>query len=354
MIVDLYVEGRAPARDRRGSRRCCSRLRARDAVRRRAARGTRLVTLQRPVRRRPPGEPAEDRLLPRGLGGAGLLARSTWTTAALLRGEFFTLLLFSLLGMMVMICASSFLTLYLGLELMSLCLYALVALNRDSARVDRGGDEVLRARRAVLGPAALRHVDDLRRDRLAELTRGRAQAMRLAASSADRDLLVFGLVFVVAGLAFKLGVVPFHMWIPDVYHGAPTPVTLIIGSGAEARRLRDGDPPAGERAAGPRAPTGSRCSRCSRALDGDRQHHRDRADRTSSACSPTRRSRTWASCCSACSRASRRQLVQPPDAYSAALFYMIIYALMTLGAFGMLLSSRAPASSARTSTTSRA
>ena len=69
----------------------------------------------------------------------------------LLRGEFFTLLLFALLGMMVMISANSFLTVYLGLELLSLCLYAMVALNRDSARLDRGGDEVLRARRAASG-----------------------------------------------------------------------------------------------------------------------------------------------------------------------------------------------------------
>ena len=148
----------------------------------------------------------------------------------LLRGEFLALLLFALLGMMVMICATSFLTLYLGLELMSLCA---VRDGGAAARLGarhRGGDEVLRAGRARLGPAALRHVDDLRRHRHAAAARGRGQAAALAGNVADQRFLVFGLVFVVAGIAFKLGVVPFHMWIPDVYHGAPTAVTLFIGS----------------------------------------------------------------------------------------------------------------------------
>ena len=80
----------------------------------------------------------------------------------MLSGEFYHLSLFALLGMMMMISANNFLTVYLGLELMSLSLYAMVALNRDGG-LHRGGDEVLRARRAGLGPAAVRHVDDVRR-----------------------------------------------------------------------------------------------------------------------------------------------------------------------------------------------
>ena len=107
----------------------------------------------------------------------------------LLRGEFFVLLLFALLGMMVMISAASFLTLYLGLELMSLCLYALVALQPRLGARHRGGDEVLRARRAGLGPAALRHVDDLRRHRHARHRRGRAGTPRACRrSDSERTL----------------------------------------------------------------------------------------------------------------------------------------------------------------------
>ena len=108
---------------------------------------------------------------------------------------------------------------------MSLSLYAMVALQRDSSRAVRGGDEVLRARRARVGLAALRHVDDLRRHRHARARPASRGVARTA--SANRTLLVFGLVFVVSGIAFKLGAVPYHMWVPDVYDGAPTAITLL-------------------------------------------------------------------------------------------------------------------------------
>jgi NADH-quinone oxidoreductase subunit N len=148
----------------------------------------------------------------------------------LLQGEFVTLLLFSLLGMMVMISAGSFLTLFLGLELMSLCLYALVALNRDSALSTEAAMKyfvlgalssglLLYGMSMIYGATGTLNIYEVAQ-----------HAKRLAASPADRTFLVFGLVFVVAGLAFKVGVVPFHMWIPDVYQGAPTAVTLIVGS----------------------------------------------------------------------------------------------------------------------------
>jgi NADH-quinone oxidoreductase subunit N len=149
----------------------------------------------------------------------------------LLRGEFLTLLMFSLLGMMVMISANSFLTVYLGLELMSLCLYALVALNRDSAASTEAAMKyfvlgalssglLLYGMSMLYGATGTLQLDELAR-----------HVSRIAASRPDRPFLVFGLVFVVAGVAFKIGAAPFHMWIPDVYHGAPTPVTLIVGSG---------------------------------------------------------------------------------------------------------------------------
>ena len=149
----------------------------------------------------------------------------------LLRGEFLTLLLFALLGMMVMMSANSFLSLYLGLELLSLCLYALVALNRDS------GPSVEAAMKYfVLGALAsglLLYGMSMIYGATGTLsiTEVAKQIENLAAtSSSARTLLVFGLVFVVSGLAFKLGVVPFHMWIPDVYQGASTAVTLVIST----------------------------------------------------------------------------------------------------------------------------
>ena len=149
----------------------------------------------------------------------------------LFKGEFVTLLLFALLGMMVMISANSFLTLYLGLELMSLCLYAMVALNRDSSVSTEAAMKyfvlgalasglLLYGMSMIYGATGTLTISDIAK-----------QVGRLSGHSADHTFLVFGLVFIVAGLAFKLGVVPFHMWIPDVYHGAPTAVTLVIGSG---------------------------------------------------------------------------------------------------------------------------
>jgi len=148
----------------------------------------------------------------------------------LMRGEFLTLLLFALLGMLVMMSANSFLTLYLGLELLSLCLYSMVALNRDSAASTEAAMKYF-----VLGALAsglLLYGMSMIYGATGTLTITEvARSMGgLAARPAEQAFLVFGLVFLVAGIAFKLGVVPFHMWIPDVYHGAPTAVTLIIGS----------------------------------------------------------------------------------------------------------------------------
>ena len=148
----------------------------------------------------------------------------------LMRGEFVTLLLFALLGMMVMISANSFLTVYLGLELMSLCLYAMVALDRDSPLATEAAMKyfVLGALASGLMLYGLSMIYGATGTLTINEVSGR---LAVLASDTDRQLHAFGLVFVVAGIAFKIGVVPFHMWIPDVYHGAPTPVTLVIGSG---------------------------------------------------------------------------------------------------------------------------
>ncbi len=143
------------------------------------------------------------------------------------KGEFYLLVLFATLGMMVMISANHLLTMYLGLELLSLSLYALVAIDRDSARATEAAMKYF-----VLGALAsglLLYGMSMIYGATGTLSiPGIAQS--LAYRTAQPRVLVFGLIFLVAGIGFKLGVVPFHMWIPDVYHGAPTAVTLFIGS----------------------------------------------------------------------------------------------------------------------------
>jgi NADH-quinone oxidoreductase subunit N len=145
----------------------------------------------------------------------------------MLRGEFFSLILFATLGMMVMISASHFLTLYIGLELLSLSLYALVALRRDSVIATEAAMKffvlgalasgfLLYGMSMIYGATGTLHVSQL------------AQIIQSGASS--KEVLVIGLVFIVAGISFKLSAAPFHMWAPDVYQGAPTAVTLFIGS----------------------------------------------------------------------------------------------------------------------------
>ena len=145
----------------------------------------------------------------------------------LFTGEFMVLTLFATLGMMVMISANNFLTLYLGLELLSLSLYALVALQRDSAVATEAAMKYF-----VLGALAsglLLYGMSMLYGATGSLELGViSDAIQLG--TANKALVVFGLVFIVSGLAFKLGVVPFHMWLPDVYHGAPTAITMLIGS----------------------------------------------------------------------------------------------------------------------------
>jgi NADH-quinone oxidoreductase subunit N len=141
-------------------------------------------------------------------------------------GEFFTLSLFALLGMFVMISGHNFLVLYMGLELMTLCSYALVALRRDDARATEAAMKYF-----VLGALAsgfLLYGLSMLYGATGSLNINEV-FNAIASRQVKHQVLVFGLVFIVAGLAFKLGAVPFHMWLPDVYQGAPTAVTLIIG-----------------------------------------------------------------------------------------------------------------------------
>lgn len=145
----------------------------------------------------------------------------------LLKGEFFTLGLFALLGILIITSAQNFLPLYLGLELLSLSLYALVAFDRDSPVAAEAAMKYF-----VLGAIAsgmLLYGMSI----LYGLT-GSLDVVAVSERVAELDRLnvglILGLSFVIVGLCFKFGAVPFHMWIPDVYHGAPTPVTLYVGS----------------------------------------------------------------------------------------------------------------------------
>ncbi|MDA8328411.1 MAG: NADH-quinone oxidoreductase subunit NuoN [Betaproteobacteria bacterium] len=145
----------------------------------------------------------------------------------LFRGEFFVLVLFATLGMMVMISGGNFITLYMGLELLSLSLYALVAMQRESALAVEAAMKyfilgalasgmLLYGMSMVYGATGSLDINHI--------------GLLLQMGVANPTVLVLGLVFIVAGVAFKLGVAPFHMWIPDVYQGAPTAVTLFVGT----------------------------------------------------------------------------------------------------------------------------
>ena len=145
----------------------------------------------------------------------------------LVKGEYFVLGLFAVLGMMVMASAYSLLTIYLGLELLSLSLYAMVAMNRDSQSASEAAMKYF-----VLGALASGML--LYGISMLYGVSGAIDLGSLAAYIQQQQdtglLLAFGLVFVVVGIAFKLGAVPFHMWVPDVYQGSPTSVTLFISS----------------------------------------------------------------------------------------------------------------------------
>ncbi|AVP58548.1 NADH-quinone oxidoreductase subunit NuoN [Pulveribacter suum] len=145
-------------------------------------------------------------------------------------GELFTLTMLALLGMFVMISGNNFLVLYLGLELLTLSSYALVALRRDNAQATEAAMKYF-----VLGAMAsgfLLYGMSMIYGATGSLDIGQV-FKAINAGQIRHQVLVFGLVFVVAGLAFKLGAVPFHMWVPDVYQGAPSAITLFIGSAPE-------------------------------------------------------------------------------------------------------------------------
>ncbi len=149
---------------------------------------------------------------------------------AIFKGEYYVLGLFATLGALVLISAGSLITLYLGLELMSLCLYAMVAFDRDSGIAAESAIKYF-----VLGSMASGAL--LYGMSIVYGVTGNLQLASIAtvvhSSFAENVGLVFGIAFILVGVGFKLGAVPFHMWIPDVYEGSPTCVTVFIGTASK-------------------------------------------------------------------------------------------------------------------------
>jgi len=159
-----------------------------------------------------------------------IYARGYLEERNLFKGEFYVLGLFGVLGMMILVSAHNFVTIYLGLELLSLSLYTLVALQRDSKVATEAAMKyfvlgaiasgmLLYGMSLIYGVTGTLDIPTLSQT-----------ILETKADSANNVVLILGLVMLITGVAFKLGAVPFHMWIPDIYHGAPTAVTLYLGT----------------------------------------------------------------------------------------------------------------------------
>ena len=155
-----------------------------------------------------------------------LFSRDYLERRDLLKGEYLVLALFAVLGIQVIVSAGSLLTLYLGIEVMSLSLYAMVAFDRDDGVAAESAMKYF-VLGAIASGALLYGISIVYGVTGSIFLDGVAAAV---GTGPPRIGLLFGLAFIVLGVAFKFGAVPFHMWLPDVYHGAPTPVTLFIGS----------------------------------------------------------------------------------------------------------------------------
>jgi NADH-quinone oxidoreductase subunit N len=255
-----------------------------------------------------------------------IYSRDYLSSRDMYKGEYFVLALFAVTGMMVMASAAHFLTLYLGLELLSLSLYAMVAFQRDSAQATEAAMKYF-----VLGALAsgmLLYGMSMLYGATGSLDISVAHKA-IAGMSPDNMILIFGLVFVIVGLAFKLGVAPFHMWAPDVYHGAPTSVTVFLGTApklaafAMLMRLLVGG------------------------LDGLAPHWQQMlvvmailslATGNIIAIAQTNIKRMLAySTIAHMGFFLLGMLAAGPNGYASAMFYMMIYVVMSLGAFGMVI-----------------
>ena len=244
----------------------------------------------------------------------------------MLNGEYYVLGLFALLGMMIMVSANSLLTVYLGLELLALCLYAMVAFDRDS----KGGAEAAMKYFVLgaLGSGMLLYGMSMIYGATGSLELGTV-ASAVSEQGMQNKVLVFGLAFLVIGIGFKFGAVPFHMWVPDIYQGAPTPVVLFLSSAPKIaafalamRLLVDG-------------------------LGGLHVHWQGMlmilavlsmglGNVIAIAQSNIKRMLAY-STISHVGFIFLGLLAGTPGGYAAAMFYAIVYALMAAGAFGVLL-----------------
>lgn len=165
---------------------------------------------------------------------AFVYARPWLKDRGLFVGEFYVLGLFAVLGMLIMVSANSFLVIYLGLELQALSLYALVAFDRDSSR---GAEAAMKYFvLGALGSGMLLYGMSMIYGATGTIELAPV-ARAIAEQGMDNKILVFGVVFLVIGVGFKLGAVPFHMWVPDIYEGAPTPAVLILSSAPKVAAL---------------------------------------------------------------------------------------------------------------------
>ncbi len=254
-----------------------------------------------------------------------LYSRDYLRDRGIYRGEFFVLGLFGVLGMMILVSAHSLLTVYLGLELLSLTLYAMVAMQRDSALASESAMKyfvlgALASGMLLYGMSMLYGVTG---------TLDIAELSRAIAGVEDRAVVSFGLVFLIIGVAFKLGAVPFHMWVPDVYHGAATSVTLYLGTapkiaafGMLMRLLVDALGPV----QGDWGPILVILAVLSMAV----------GNVVAIAQANLKRMLAY-SAISHVGYLLLGVLTGTADGYSASLFYVLVYAVMGLAAFGMIL-----------------
>lgn len=241
--------------------------------------------------------------------------------------EFYVLGLFSVLGMMVLVSSYNFLSVFLGIELTTLPIYAMIALRRDSGICSEASIKYF-----VIGTMAtgllLYGISMLYGStgsmQLNEVARAVADTV-----SAQRLILVLGLVFVVAGVAFKLGAVPFHMWVPDIFEGAPSPVTLFLASapkvaglGMAIRLLVDGMP--------------SLVMEWQQQLIFIAVLSISIGNIVAIVQSNLKRMLAYSSIAHM-GYMSLGLIAGTPQGYAAATFYVIAYAIMTLGAFGLIV-----------------
>ena len=142
-------------------------------------------------------------------------------------------MLFALAGMMLMATATDLLVIFLALEVLSLAVYVLTGIRRDSPTGDRGGVQVFPARRVLERVLPLRHRVHLRRDRQ-HAARSRSAALMAAQAMAPTPMQLLAVGLLLVGFAFKVSAVPFHMWTPDAYEGAPPAVTGFMSTGVKA------------------------------------------------------------------------------------------------------------------------